>query len=86
MVKGAHKVQPETKSNNPIPTAPAMAAFLGPNKKAAIKSIAVPRWTKPPFAVIGSLIFSNRVATNTSAISIAVKIKLKVFLREWEPV
>ena len=30
--KGAHNVQPDTKSNNPIPTAPAIAPFLGPNK------------------------------------------------------
>ncbi|KMY48684.1 hypothetical protein AC625_03475 [Peribacillus loiseleuriae] len=32
IVNGAQNVQPEIKSNTPIPTASAMAPFLGPNK------------------------------------------------------
>jgi hypothetical protein len=50
----------------------------------ATNSIAAPIWTNPPFAAIGSRIFNKTFATNTSAMSIEVIIKLNVRLRELE--
>ena len=83
-VKGAHKVQPDTRSNKPIPIAPASAPFFGPKRIDTMKSIAVPKWTKPPFAAIGSRIFKKDVETKTSAMSIADITKSNVRVLEFE--
>ena len=42
-VNGAHKVHPQSKSNNPIPTAPAMAPVFRPNNMAAKNNGTFPR-------------------------------------------
>jgi len=60
-VNGAQSVQPERRSNKPIPIPPAMAPVFFPNKMAPMKSGTFPRWISPPLAAIGSLTLINAV-------------------------
>ena len=66
-MNGAHKAQPEKRSNRAIPNAPAAAPVFLPKIIAVRKSGTFPRCIRPPFAAMGSLIFTNPVARNTRA-------------------
>ena len=57
MANGAHNVQPEIKSNDPISTAPAMAPFLVPKRMETIKSIAVPDELNLKYVALNCLMF-----------------------------
>ena len=52
-VNGAHAVQPESRSNSPMPTPPAIAPLFLPKIMAQIKRGTFPRWTAwAPFTLI----------------------------------
>ena len=62
-VNGAHAVHPDNRSNNPIPTPPAIAPVFLPNKIAIINRGTFPKWIRPPLAAIGNLTLTNAVNT-----------------------
>lgn len=79
-VNGAHAAQPENRSKKAIPKAPAIAPVFLPYTKAAIKRGTLPKWTRPPLPIIGSLMLMNIVATRVNAMNSALMTKAFVLV------
>lgn len=71
-VKGAHRVQPESRSNRPMPMPPAIMPVRLPKRMAATKRGTLPRWTKPPLGAKGRRMFTTDVKTYTRTRQMAV--------------
>ena len=62
-VKGAHRVQPESRSNSAIPMPPAIIPVRLPKRMAATKRGTFPRWMSPPLGAKGKRMFTTAVNT-----------------------
>ena len=83
-VKGAHRVQPDSRSNRPMPMPPAIMPVRLPNRMAAMNRGTLPRWIRPPAAAMGSFTLTTAVKTYTSTMQMAVMASSFTLMEERE--